>query len=109
MDLVHKKSKHRYIVVDRSSNSAFEFTCDIFSSLDVLCNIIICGDFNMSHINWRYLSQNVPESEKFCIKFVIDNGSFQFVTFPTRGLNILDLLLVDDKYLAFNIMCLCPF
>ena len=48
-------------------------------------------------------------TEKFCIKFVIDNGLFQLVTFPTRGFNILDLLLVDDKYLAFNIICLCPF
>ena len=55
MDLVQNKSKHRYIKVYRSPYASFEFTYDLFAYLDVLCNInlsfIICGDFNMSHIN----------------------------------------------------------
>ena len=83
---IHNNSKHRYIVIYRSPNASFEFTCDLFACLNVLCNInfnfTICGDFNISHINWCTLSQNVPECEKCCIKFVIDNGLFQLVTFP---------------------------
>ena len=90
----------------RPPNVSFVLIYVLFTCLDVLCNInfsfSICGDFKMSHINCCNLSQNFPKLKKFCIKFVIDNALFQLVTFPTRKFNILDLLLVDDKYLTFN-------
>ena len=65
MDLIHNKIKHRYIVVYRPPNASFEFTCNLFACLAVLCNLnfsfTICGYFNMWHINSCNLSQNVVD------------------------------------------------
>ena len=111
-DMYYNNCKHRYIVVYRPPSASIEITRDIFACLDLLCNInykfTICGDFNMPHINWCDMSSYVPECEGLLINFIIDNGLFQLVNFPTRELSILDLLIVNDKHYAFNVQCLPP-
>ena len=42
------------------------------------------------------------------LNFVISGGFYQFVNFPTRGDNILDLVLIDDDQIVSNIIASPP-
>ena len=55
---------------------------------------VILGDFNLPHIDWQTLSGVETESHKM-LEFLEDNFLHQLVTEPTRGNNILDLVIVN--------------
>ena len=63
--------------------------------------VCIVGDFNFRYINWRQLTGNL-ESDDF-LEVVQDNFLHQFVTEPTRGDNILDLVLSNRENLINNV------
>ena len=56
----------------------------------------IIGDLNLPLINWNKYSTNDPRSRIF-LDFCNDNSLFQFVKFPTRSRNILDLILSPNN------------
>ena len=60
---------------------------------------MILGDFNLSEINWQNLSYVESESKRLT-KFTEDNFLYQHVTEPTRGTNILDLILTNQEFLV---------
>jgi hypothetical protein len=69
---------------------------------------IVVGDFNMSYINWqtntasRFLHQHFFDC-------VCELGLSQLVTEPTRGRNILDLILTDSDRAVFGVKVLDHF
>lgn len=69
---------------------------------------ILFGDFNLPDISWSDFTAKVNISREFltlCFKL----GAVQCVDFPTRGDNILDLVLCSDKFLLNPIYCEPPF
>ena len=60
---------------------------------------IILGDFNLPEICWRTISGVESESNRL-IDFIEDNFLHQMITEPTRGDNILDLLLTSQEHLV---------
>jgi hypothetical protein len=56
---------------------------------------IIVGDINVHHLRWlRYSSRNSAEGDKMRT-FCVQHGFRQLVKEPTRGPNLLDLLMTD--------------
>jgi len=70
---------------------------------------IITGDLNLPKIDWFKLTCNGDLLHKPFLDFVIDYGYTQVVEFPTRGPNILDVVLVDNVQAVFNISHRPPF
>ena len=62
---------------------------------------IIIGDFNAPHLNWTDIHNN-PQGNRL-IRFVYTNNLTQQVHSPTRGDNILDLILTSDPDLTDSI------
>lgn len=70
-------------------------------------NVIICGDFNMPGICWSDMC-SANNVENIFLDFVISSNLCQNVRFPTRGANILDLVLTNNNFVK-NIKSLPPF
>lgn len=67
---------------------------------------IITGDFNLPNLDWTSGGLNSSEFSKEFIfaSFCSTSGLSQLVTIPTRGQNILDLLLTDDEDIVTNLI-----
>lgn len=61
---------------------------------------LIVGDFNLPHINWEALTGPDDDVNNTTLNFFRDNGYSQLVNFPTRGSNLLDLVLTDVDMLV---------
>ena len=63
--------------------------------------IVLCGDFNLPHINWSMISPSVPSpcTSLFC-SLICDNYLTQLVNFTTRKDSILDLIFVNNPNLV---------
>lgn len=62
--------------------------------------VIICGDFNLPHIDWSTGTATTGDTiHNYFTKTVKDNFMWQLVNFPTRINNTLDLILtnIPDK------------
>ena len=73
--------------------------------------LLLSGDFNLPDINWETnaLKENPShqrESRLF-LEAVSELGLKQFVDFPTRGDNILDLILTNQEFSVNNVIS-CP-
>ena len=67
---------------------------------------IIMGDFNLPDIDWvNMLASN--RSESF-LELIMDSFLYQNVNRPTRGDNILDLVLSCDKDMVNDLQMQCP-
>ena len=66
--------------------------------------VIICGDFNVPDMDWVTTSPRVttPVTDALC-QFVHDNFLSQLVSGPTRGDNVLDLLLTTHPDIASSV------
>ena len=67
-----------------------------------------CGDFNYPGINWNLLRASTPSSQLF-LDTVLDCYLVQVVDKPTRGENILDLILTSNEALVGNVNIEEPF
>ena len=54
------------------------------------------GDFNHGHIQWKSLENTGGEAQQF-ICFINDSFLTQHVQEPTRGDNVLDIVLSSQK------------
>jgi hypothetical protein len=63
---------------------------------------IVCGDFNLPGICWNQLTAPNDDVQLPFLDFVINNGFVQFVKQPTRGVNLLDLVMCNDLLLIFD-------
>ena len=64
---------------------------------------IICGDFNYNKINWQTLTASRQLNQNEFLENMIQLGFKQYVNFPTRLDNILDLVFVNDENLITKI------
>jgi hypothetical protein len=71
------------------------------SMLKPKSNNLILGDFNQSFIDWKHFT-TTDNAQQIFLDCVLDLGLEQLVTKPTRGLNILDLVLVDSERFVFD-------
>ena len=75
--------------------------------------IILMGDFNFPHIIWSPENLTPVEyhsslDETF-VNFVLQHALQQFIHYPTRGNNILDLVFSDDPFAMCDIDIVQPF
>ena len=105
-------------VVYRPPDASFESFCKVTSFLnrcidqlkDPEYDIFVAGDFNFPQINWQTMSVSTsggsPESNKSAeelLNFMSANLMNQHVDVPTRGINILDLLLSNNDRLISHV------
>ena len=65
-------------------------------------NVIVCGDFNYPCINWNLLHASTTSGQMF-LDAIFDSYLVQVIDKPTRGDNILDLILTSNEALVENI------
>jgi hypothetical protein len=90
-------------VIYRPPNSDENYLLSICETVSLMCskysnyNIVITGDFNLPNINWDLV---MPTSnDKLTLVFlncVLSNNLEQIINFPTRGNNVLDLVLCKN-------------
>lgn len=77
--------------------------------LNIDYDVILLGDFNLPEIDWtNYHSSQFKCYEQFLL-FINDHGLHQYVLEPTRGDNILDLVLCNNPAIIADLSVLCPF
>ena len=60
------------------------------------------GDFNHGHIQWKFLESTMGEDQQFLV-LIQDSFLTQHVLEPTRGDNVLDIVLSSQKELVDNV------
>ncbi len=70
-------------------------------------DILICGDFNHRTINWDLLHSQV-EGQAF-LDLTLESFLIQHVSYPTRGKNILDLVLSSELKMIDKLVVQEPF
>ena len=107
IDVIGCDLKHRIILVYRPPYSdmiAQQSMADSVACLQILMAVnypcIIAGDFNMPDIDWNLISGPNDNLYTPFIDFLHDVGLTQFVTTPTRGAHILDIVLSNDNYIV---------
>jgi len=61
------------------------------------------GDFNLPKIDWELTNCLEDKIHKPFLTFVVESGLIQFVDFPTRDSNVLDVVLADDEQIISQI------
>ena len=81
----------------RSPNTTEENTKNLLTLLDSNSSTrsIFCGDFNF-HIDWEKHSSDTASGRNF-LECLEESFLHQFVDFPTRGTNTLDLILAQEN------------
>ena len=83
---------------------------EMFGSFKLACDtnrsVLVMGDFNYPDINWNTLRADI-NGNKF-LKLVMDCYLEQHVSVPTRGNNILDLILTTEIPIKDPISMLPP-
>ena len=79
---------------DSTSNWIDTFNTYLSRACDLFDNVVICGDFNLPDISWDNTIANKTNGHPF-IEVLNDHFVTQVNNFPTRGDNILDLLITS--------------
>jgi len=70
-----------------------------------LCNVkyncVIAGDFNCPGIDWVSLKAPADVSQDALLDFAVTQGLSQIVQAPTRGDNILDIILTNEPLTVY--------
>ena len=74
------------------------------ASISHSSSVVLCGDFNLAHIDWQKVSptQTCKLSTEFC-DTINDHSLDQLVSEPTRNGNILDLLLTNTTGIIHDV------
>jgi hypothetical protein len=92
----------------RSPTASEEENKDLFEQISHFSNFrtMIMGDFNYGDINWEEMESG-PHGKEF-LELVDDSFLYQKVVLPTRGSNILDLLLCTEQNMIEEVEIKCP-
>ena len=71
-------------------------------------NMLICGDFNLPNINWESPELTTGVDEVQFSELLYDYHLTQLNTLPTRGHNLLDLVITNVPSQVVNISVLSP-
>lgn len=106
IDVMIDGAKYRFILCYRPpeyDTEAYRILGSLLSCLNTLCSVgctvVILGDFNLPYISWsNCLTTGVHENfHRPFLEFLCKRGFVQCVAEPTRGSNILDLVLSNDS------------
>ncbi|MCP4488721.1 MAG: hypothetical protein GY820_15615 [Gammaproteobacteria bacterium] len=90
-----------------------EFSNAIQCMNSLLCDslpVCLVGDFNLPGIDWTTFSfPQQPHYNSFMYDMVFHNGFSQFITVPTRGKSVLDLLFTNESQLLSSFVVALPF
>ena len=109
---IRPESKKKFLVIvfyrppDTDLNYLKEFknTLQLIQNNNKFDQLIICGDFNLPHIDWSTGSAtNNDLIHNHFTKTVKDNYLWQLVNFSTRGDNTLDLILTNTPNKVSNV------
>ena len=102
--IVSGNSKLTIRLVYRSPNVNEEDNTKIQNAIKEVSKgeCIIMGDFNHGHIQWKYQESTGGDEQKF-IFFIQESFLTQHVLEPTRGENVLDIVLPSHKELVDNV------
>ena len=94
-------------------NRDFEVALEFFKTLERLIEpskfYVIFGDFYLPEIEWANYSFPKWKIYQVFQKFFLScQPLFQMINFPTRGNNILDLVLTNNQNLITSVECLPP-
>ena len=101
----------RLIAVYRPPGYSSSDNAKFFSALNDLADgfsrVCVFGDFNLPLFNWDMFIY--PDNFLYCsaAEFVCNHGLSQLVDIPTRGNNILDLILCSDV-LSCDVVSVLP-
>ncbi len=70
---------------------------------------VIAGDFNCPGIDWYHLTAPNDSIQSEFLNFAICDGLHQVVNKPTRGVNILDLVLTNEPLMVCDTQVTQPF
>ncbi len=73
--------------------------------------LVIVGDLNFPRLSWSTYT-SMPHAypiEREFMQLVVNYGISQFINFPTRRNNLLDVILSDDPNLVCNVCSSAPF
>ena len=80
-----------------------QFKTFLNCACDHCTNIVICGDFNLPNIQWEAMGNANEANELLFVETLNDHFLSQFNNTPTRGNNILDLVITNaPDILAFT-------
>ena len=107
------ESDLRFLVIYRPPEHNVQLMNSICLYIESCCKdnktLIVIGDLNCGNIDWVNHTVKGDESQVHFYNTVIGLGFTQFIDLPTRGDNILDVLLVNDPQLISNISIDEPF
>ena len=84
--------------------------CDFLEMSSVFNgSILIVGDFNCDKIDWLHSNIKSGGNQLRFLNTVIDLGFQQYILEPTRGENVLDILLCNDPLLISDVKVSAPF
>ena len=116
VDIVLNNHKVRFILLYRPPGNCHQSYLSVQRlclELDKLINtnspVIILGDLNCPSIDWDYSSPPHSETERTIQYFFQSNGYSQYVTQPTRGNNILDVVCTNCPTMIYNTSVSPPF
>ena len=113
-EVVFSKCKVRFFVIyrppyyDQSASDYIDLLIRCvkqYSSTERHTINVVVGDLNCPKIDWQNLSSSNDYISTAVLRWAVMHGYFQFVDFPTRGDNILDLVLADDNHIISRIYC----
>ena len=102
--IVSRNSKLTIGLVYRSPNINEEDNTKIQNAIKEVSKeeCIIMGDFNHGHIQWKSLESTGGEDQQFLF-LIQESFLIQHVLEPTRGDNVLDIVLSSQKELVDNV------
>jgi len=115
-EIISDLGSFRFIVVYRPPDfnaCGRDYMKQLSGCLRFLCDtdkiITIVGDTNLPHIDWSFRTASDDDIHSLFLKLCDDFGFMQFVSEPTRGEKILDLVLSNDPHIVCNLQVSAPF
>ena len=115
VDIIADRIKCRFVNVYRKPSYATEdvhYAQNVINRLQKLCDVkystVIVGDINCPLINWPSLTCPSDGIQDIIMDFICDNGFEQLVVEPTRGNNILDVVMSNNCFLVSDIQLAPP-
>jgi len=115
VDVLCDRSLFRFIVIylpPQYGIEAREYANKLVSRLNQLCQVtwpvFIVGDLNCPCISWQSNSAPSDGVQNKILECVDEFGFVQCVNSPTRGANILDLVLVNEPLLISSLCVMDP-
>ncbi|KAK6045707.1 endonuclease/exonuclease/phosphatase family protein, partial [Cooperia oncophora] len=110
-DIATPEFRFRVILAYRPPSTSSTITEQLAKAISDLAAaaipVIIIGDFNLPEIKWDRCN-DVEESHHPLAETFVLHGFKQFIAEPTRGSNILDLLLSNDHEFIKNVTVRSP-